>query len=1299
MLQRDALARSSMDARPEPLNSTRLLVGDPETSGALPSSPASAPPSTSLESRLNAARPEEPVALGSYLVLRRIGAGGMGIVYEARDRHGKRVALKIIHGRGAEYLRNLKNEFRAVADVTAPNLAALYELVAERGHGYFTMEFVDGVDFIERVTAEAHIDGASALSTTDAPTLSDEPALEALDLSSIPRLFIIERLVPCLRQLALGVHALHSAGKLHRDLKPSNVLVDGAGRVVVLDFGLVDDGRSEHERGRILGTPAYMAPEQARGEPAQPASDWYAVGVMLYQALSGRLPFCGSVHQILRLKQGSPPPLPAGSTQPIPEDLRALCEELLRVDPAARPSGDEVLRCLGVSAPGGLSRVGKGRRLLGRDAELAKLLEAFADTVRGGPIAQWIHGGSGVGKSALLNRFLEEIRDAADPLILRGRCYACESVPYKAFDTVIDELAKHLARLTEGERAALLPLEDAADLAIVFPTLGGVVQGPGEPELDAFIDRGSRDLNEVRVDAFRALKQTLRRLSELRPLVIAIDDLHWGDVDSARLLRELLAEPDAPMLLFIGMYRSEEAARSPFLREVAELHGGAREGVRAIALDLLPHSEAKRLALDLLGPEAGEMAETIAAEAGGNAFLIEELARYAKHRDGGLAAYPIEKPSVDRVVLARVDKLAPNARRLLEVVAVAGRSLPQGVALTAAALGAEAIPVVRALETSSLLRADGLRDDDALEVYHDRIRESVLSALAPRGLAEHHMALGSALEATGAAEPDVLAQHFLAAGDRERGVPYALRAAERAASALAFNRAAELYQLVLEGTTGPDAERRGLELRRADALVNAGRCAEAAPYYLACARGAPHAEAVDLRRRAAEQLLVAGRVDEGEEVLRSVLAELDIPWPRAAGRAMLGTLVGLARIGVHRLRFEDRAPADIPEPATQRLGACLTAARGLAAFDIARGAFFSVESLRLALRAGDSASTARSLAGVGSMLAYGGSAFGTRLGERWIRQALDQARRLDDPALAAAGEVHLGITRMTAGSWADAISTLDPALRFLRERCGGYAHERGYGEMTCILALEYMGRLREMATRADACLREGEATGNLYTRVQACLYLSLDRIAADNSQAAAALARDALSLWPPERQTFLFQHWLGLKTSIYGDLYAGRPAAAVERLRQTWPRMKSSSLLQMQFLRIFALQLRAGAALALASNRVSMRSDLIRLAEDSARQLEREGTVIAQAAASLLLAGAAARRGRRTGALMHLGEAITGYDKAGMTLYAAAARRQRGVLLGSEAGERQVAAADAQMANEGIARPDRWAVMYAPGFD
>src|SRR5262249_35029400 len=182
---------------------------------------------------------------------------------------------------GVELMR-FKNEFRALSDLHHTNLVSLGELIQDEGLWFFTMELVDGDDFLAHVRPHGK---------------HDESRLRAT-----------------LGQLADGLGALHRAGKVHRDIKPSNVRVTRDGRVVLLDLGLVTDaaieGGARTSSDQVVGTATYMAPEQAQSKPVTAAADWYAVGVVLYEALTGELPFSGSPLEVLMRKQSELPKPP-----------------------------------------------------------------------------------------------------------------------------------------------------------------------------------------------------------------------------------------------------------------------------------------------------------------------------------------------------------------------------------------------------------------------------------------------------------------------------------------------------------------------------------------------------------------------------------------------------------------------------------------------------------------------------------------------------------------------------------------------------------------------------------------------------------------------------------------------------------------------------------------------------------------------------------------------------------------------------------------------------------------------------
>ena len=225
----------------------------------------------------------------------------MGVVYEAYDQQrGELVALKTMRRVDPLALVRFKQEFRSLSDITHPNLVNLYELFAVEDRWFFTMELVEGCDFVSyvrtRPRSAATVLAGNAVGRRWARRRARPIPGGPTGRSSAS--FDEARLRDALRQLAEGVDALHQSGKLHRDIKPTNVLVTPEGRVVLLDFGLTADlessGRHQSRRpadrrhGRLT-----CRRSRRPGSSITPASDWYSVGVMLYEALTGRLPFVG----------------------------------------------------------------------------------------------------------------------------------------------------------------------------------------------------------------------------------------------------------------------------------------------------------------------------------------------------------------------------------------------------------------------------------------------------------------------------------------------------------------------------------------------------------------------------------------------------------------------------------------------------------------------------------------------------------------------------------------------------------------------------------------------------------------------------------------------------------------------------------------------------------------------------------------------------------------------------------------------------------------------------------------------
>ena len=373
-----------------------------------------------------------------FQIVRRLGSGGMGMVYEVVDREQHtRLALKTLRTLSADALVRFKREFRVLQGLQHPNLVTLGELFEEGGQWFYTMELVHGAHLLEWVRPSAPVD--ALLASPAVPRVPD--GAEQVGGARLDE----QRLRESLAQLGRALEALHRMNKVHRDIKPSNILVTPEGRVVLVDYGLVTDVApppdAERSEGDVVGTTAYMAPEQAASRKVGPYSDWYAVGVLLYEALTGRQPFAGAPLEVLMNKQRFEPPAPHTLAPAVPADLDALCVELLRIEPAARPVASEIMRRLGAAPPPdephAQSPAPPAPPFVGRSIELQSLEDAFAAVQAGEAVTVCVHGESGVGKSALVRRFVDALKSPPRALVLFGRCYERESVPYKALDGVI----------------------------------------------------------------------------------------------------------------------------------------------------------------------------------------------------------------------------------------------------------------------------------------------------------------------------------------------------------------------------------------------------------------------------------------------------------------------------------------------------------------------------------------------------------------------------------------------------------------------------------------------------------------------------------------------------------------------------------------------------------------------------------------------------------------------------------------------------------------------------------------------
>jgi eukaryotic-like serine/threonine-protein kinase len=1190
----------------------------------------------------------------------------MGVVYEAIDREQQsRVALKLLPRASADAILQFKNEFRALCDLHHPNLVNLGELISDGERWFFTMELVDGVDLLHYVR-EGYTDAKSsprstaaadpAVATVQLPddnTATGKGPLRAMAVLRDVRPPHVDRLRAVLAQLAYAVIALHDADKMHRDIKPSNVLVDRHGRVVLLDFGLVRDlVDPNHETQRRIGTPAYMAPELATTTAVGAAADWYSFGVVLYEALTGMRPPTA----VERSEGRKLPAIDAAA----PADLRALCLDLLAIDPAQRPGDDEVLARLGCARAGSIDTPA---RFVGRRLELAQLDNAYRRAAAGDCMSVLVAGESGVGKTAFVTHFIAEVRARAPaPLILSGRCYERESVPYKAFDGVIDALAKRLAGLAPATK---LP-PDAALLVRTFPVLERIPAIASSRQL-----QDTAEPRELQARVFAALRDLLARLAEQQPLVVVIDDLQWADADSMALLAALLRPPRPPSLLFLATVRTDNAER----------HGAAVPGeVHHIPLGCLDAAEARELAASLTGG-GGDTAAAIANEAAGHPLFIEELARHA--RDAGEQR---ERPRLEQALAARIGQLDRSTRHVLELLATAGTPLSMRSLITASEATGESVSRhVARLRGEHLVRTSG--SDAEVYLYHDRVRTAVRVGLEPEARRACHQRIAIALETAAAADPAVLALHWRAAGKLEVAAGYAARAAEAASRALAFTRAARFYRLSLVlDPKRPDIAQ--LRRRLGDALANAGRAAAAARAYRATAAIVDPRTAIELESMAADQLLRNGRIDDGLAVFEHVFRATGLGFPQSPRRVLASLLALRAKLRLRGLGFRERTAGEVDSDALLRIDTCWAAASGMAFVDVVRGSQLMTRALLLALRAGEPFRISRALAAEGAYRASKGGEDDSEAAAL-IARAEAIARRIDQPNAIAVCGLCWTMNAYLRGRWRETVARAEPTIALIRERCTGAHWELANTRLARHWALIYRGELGELRARIDDELHDAAETGDVFTssnlRISLC---NLAWLARDEPALAEQQLARGMTEWPG--RGFQIQHFDEMQSSTHIDLYAGRGARAHERIEAIWPALERSLILYVQQPRIEAWFLRASAALAGQSS--------LPLARRAARRIARERVLWAAPLADLILAAVAAQEGNADVQEAQLRRAIAGFDTAGMAAHAAAARMRLGALVGGDSGAALSREGCEQLSARGIERPDRWAAMWAPGF-
>ena len=977
--------------------------------------------------------PQPALMFGRFRLLEELGAGAQGRVVRAFDEATRQeVALKLLSARGPEPLARFKNEFRTLATLIHPNLVRLGELFEQNQVWAFSMELVRGASFLCWAGREAG---------SEAET----------------------RLRAGLVQILSALELLHANGLVHRDIKPENLRVTPEGRIVLLDFGLVvahgpSARTTEHH---LVGTVGYMAPELARGEVATSAADVYALGVVLYQALTGMLPFGEEgLFEVARSQRLRLPPAPSLLFETIASDLDEACMAMLAEEPEQRPSAETLLARLGRhrTAVRESLIVSRPELFVGRESELARLrvlrTERRGDAMRG----VLIRGESGIGKSALVDEYVREVRrDVADSFIVSGRCHASEHVSYNAFDDLVDELARLLSALPAWERQPLLP-PNAHRLPTLFPALARIPDIQIESAAESFF-------SEDRAGLFDAFVSLLALLGRRFALLLSIDDLQWADADSVQLLKSILDRDRELRLTLLLTARAEPHPDSDAPAQA--LYADAR--LSRLELAPLEERAARELAARLLEVRAdsGRVSALVAEAAGSPIFLIE-LAQSDPRA---------EVTNIERVMRERIERLDAVAQRVFEVLAVAAAPLSPGVLLAAAETSIEALYGAIALLRKHRLVRDAPSGE--LMNYHDRVREAWVAGLSEAARRRIHASLARAFALGPQANALRAAQHWMLAGDESEAAPWLERAAARALESAVYEQAAELFRARLELGGAPLSvrERRALQLRLAEALAAAGHCSDSARVLLEALDGASSEERRELVLRAAQQLLQAGELASGQRAAALALREVGLRWHDHAASALLQ--LGLQRVRILSARTGlRRAPQRDAREVERQLDTIVRLTHPLAWSDSLRSMEISSRGLALALEETRSDYLPMLLAAeaVQVSLRDPSGDDGRRLLEEarsWLRR--DGTCREHAYCAWAAGATAIAKTRYT-----EAEAHLREAERIYRLECRGQAWMHVNTRGMLLNAWIGVGRHAEFAQCAEVWIREAQTRGDAF---------------------------------------------------------------------------------------------------------------------------------------------------------------------------------------------------------------------------
>ncbi|MCA1844709.1 MAG: protein kinase, partial [Actinobacteria bacterium] len=856
---------------------------------------------------------------GRYQVRGFLGEGGRKRVYAAYDTALRRdVALATVKTEGLDDagLVRVRREAQAMALLgDHPHIVTVHDIGDEDGRPFIVSQFMSGGS-VEDLLARAEDHRL--------------PLSEALRLST---------------EVADALEHAHGRGVIHRDLKPANVWLAEDGSARLGDFGLAvaaDHSRITSE-GMMVGTVAYMAPEQALGGDVGVPADLYSLGALIYELVTGRPPFVGGdAVSIISQHLNTQPMAPGWHNPGIPRALSTLVLELLAKNADERPASAAAVRrrleeiaaspsepTLEMSSAGQFppvrpqARLGRRGRFVGRAEELGVLrtaIEAALDS-RGGLVM--VSGEPGIGKTRLVEEagVYARLRGAQ---VLTGRCYETEPVlPFLPFAEAIRAYVVHeppddlLKELGEG----------ASDVASLVSEV--------RQRLPDLPDSSRPEGDEARYHLLESVSAFLLNAAAVHPIVLALDDLHWADGPSLRLLCHLARRLPESRLLVFGTYRDVETARGhPLTEALGELR--RERGFEQLALSGLTKPEVHELVEALAERKLDEseeaLSQTMWRETEGNPFFLEEVVRHLLQTGGAYweaGKWVIDLASLDgfklpegirEVVGRRFSGLPAETREVLAKAAVIGRQFDVAVLGRMGGLDDDVLlnAVEEAVDARLIVEVPASQGQGAYAFAQPVVSQTLYEELSVPRRQRLHRDAAHAIEAvhSGNLSPNLgaLSYHYSRAGPAETGraIECGIAAGEAALATFSYEEAARHWRSVLEllEATGATEARAQLLGRLGDVLFSTGLDPAAS---LDCLE-----QALRLYEALGQEPLVADMHTRIGRNLATFPATMDIPLARhhyqtaaailtrGPARSALGYVVfGLAATAIWGVRAEE----------------------------------------------------------------------------------------------------------------------------------------------------------------------------------------------------------------------------------------------------------------------------------------------------------------------------------------------------------------------------------------------------------